>query len=100
MCDTEKHLSLGSHQTIILAREKKGRKKKKRPQRQQEQQQTLTLKNIAVKNPLPNDRPCCNLGATFRRNTLDFNDANESTNEQVKTSSAESGMNTLARADR
>lgn len=36
----------------------------------------------------------------FFWNTLDFNDCHESTNEQAKTSSVKSGMNTLAGADR
>lgn len=39
-------------------------------------------------------------GCIIACNTLDFNDGGETTNEQVKSSCAESGMNTLACADR
>lgn len=76
---------------------KRKKKKKSRPQRQQ----TRTLNTFtAVENQLQMTDLTLQSGSNVRRNTLDFNDGREAANEQVKTSSVESGMNTLARADR
>lgn len=97
-CDTQLHLSLCSHQMIISScgvEKKKIKEKKRSHSLKGSRPLILYLLKICSKW-----QSSLQSGSNICRNTLDFNDGYETANEQVKSSSVESGMNTLACADR